>query len=242
MTVLSTQGLAKSFRGFVAVGGVSLEIEQGELRGLIGSNGAGKSTLLHLIYGQLDADRGSIHFGDTDVTRLPAHKRARLGMGLVFQVTSIFPELTVEENLMLGALPKIPGTSLPVDRDEIERVLNLVELTDVRDQSASHLSHGRQQWLEIGMVLLARPRLLLLDEPTSGMTRAESRQTAQLLNNLQAAGTIEAMIVVEHNIEFIRLVSDRVTVMHRGSVLADGTIDEVQNNPEVQASFLGRLQ
>lgn len=242
MTVLSTEGLAKSFRGFVAVGGVSLDIELGEVRGLIGSNGAGKSTLLHLIYGQLHADHGSIHFADTDVTRLPAHKRARLGMGLVFQVTSVFPELTVEENLLLGALPKIPGTSLPVDRGEVERVMDLVELTDVRDQAASHLSHGRQQWLEIGMVLLARPRLLLLDEPTSGMTRAESQQTAKLLNNLQAAGTIEAMIVVEHNIEFIRLVSDRVTVMHRGAVLADGTIDEVQSNPEVQASFLGRLQ
>lgn len=241
MSVLAIDGLTKTFRGFTAVDDISLRIEPGELRGLIGSNGAGKSTLLHLIYGQLEADRGIIRFDDEDVSRLPAHVRARRGMGLVFQITSIFDELTVEENLMLGALPKKPRTRLPVDQVEVERIMELVELADVRHRHASQLSHGRQQWLEIGMVLLAKPKLLLLDEPTSGMTRAESRRTADLLNHLQATDATEAIIVVEHNIEFIRLVSDRVTVMHRGQVLADGTVDDVQSNAEVQASFLGRL-
>ncbi|HUG29719.1 MAG TPA: ATP-binding cassette domain-containing protein [Candidatus Limnocylindria bacterium] len=240
MSVLTINGLTKSFRGFVAVHDVSLDLNSGELRGLIGANGAGKSTLLHLIYGRLQADRGSIRFGDTDVAHLPAHERARLGMGLVFQVTSVFDDLTVEENLLLGALPKVRGTNGSVDRGEVERVLELIQLADVRSRRARHLSHGQQRWLEIGMVLLTQPKLLLLDEPTSGMTRAESRSTAALLRELQAAGAAEAIIVVEHNIEFIRLVSDRVTVMHRGQVLADGTIDEVQANLEVQASYLGR--
>ena len=242
MSVLAIDGLTKGFRGFVAVRDVSLELNRGELRGLIGANGAGKSTLLHLIYGRLQADHGSIRFGDTDVTDLRARERARLGMGLVFQMTSVFDDLTVEENLLLGALPKLPGADRSVGGDEVERVLELIALTGSRGRRARHLSHGQRRWLEIGMVLLTGPKLLLLDEPTSGMTRAESRSTASLLRELQAASAAEAMIVVEHNIEFIRLVSDRVTVMHRGEVLADGTVDEVQANPEVQASYLGRRQ
>jgi urea transport system ATP-binding protein len=240
VTVLTIDGLTKRFRGFVAVHDVSLDLDPGELRGLIGANGAGKSTLLHLIYGRLQADGGTIRFGDTDVTRLHAHERARLGMGLVLQVTSVFDDLTVEENLLLGALPKLPGTEASAGPGEVQRVLDLIELADVRSRRARHLSHGQRRWLEIGIVLLTKPKLLLLDEPTSGMTRAESRRTASLLRDMQAAGAAEAMIVVEHNIEFIRLVSDRVTVMHRGEVLADGTIEEVQANTEVQASYLGR--
>ena len=240
MSYLQLQGLAKRYGGFVAVDDVSLELNGGELRGLIGANGAGKSTLLHLVYGRLRADHGTIRFGDTDVTHLRARERARLGMGLVFQMTSVFDDLTIEENLLLGALPKLPGAERPVDRGEVEKVLELIELADIRRRRARHLSHGQRRWLEIGMVLLTKPKLLLLDEPTSGMTRAESRSTASLLRELQAARAAEAMIVVEHNIEFIRLVSDRVTVMHRGAVLADGTIDEVHANPEVQASYLGR--
>ena len=240
MSILVLDSLTRSFNGFVAVDGVSLELGAGELRGLIGANGAGKSTLLHLIYGRLLADGGSIRFVDTDVTNLPAHQRARLGMGMVFQTTSVFSDLTVEENLLLGALPKLPGREASADGAELERVLRLTELAGVRARRARQLSHGEQRWLEIGMVLLTRPKLLLLDEPTSGMTQDESRRTASLLREIQAAGGAEAMIVVEHNIEFIRLVSDRVTVMHRGAVLADGTIDEVQANRDVQASYLGR--
>jgi urea transport system ATP-binding protein len=240
VSVLAIEGLTKSFRGFTAVNHVSLDLQSGELRGLIGANGAGKSTLLHLIYGKIAADEGTIRFGDHDVTALPAYQRARLGMGLKFQVTSVFGDLTVEENLLLGILPKPSGRRASVDRAEVDRVLDLVELTPQRNRRARHLSHGEQQWLEIGMVLLTRPQLLLLDEPTSGMTRAESRRTAGLLRDLQAARAAEAMVVVEHNIEFISLVSDRVTVMHRGAVLADGTVAEVQANPDVQRSYLGR--
>lgn len=264
MSVLSVSGLGKSFAGFKAVDNVDLELEQGEMLGLIGANGAGKSTLLHLIYGRLHPDRGSIRFNGTDVTLLPVTNRARMGMGLVFQITSVFDGLTVDENLVLGALPK--GTVSPpsepfpppasvggggaegdgggwraTDHGAIEKVIDLVGLRSLRGRSAGQLGHGEKQRLEIGMVLLTRPSLLLLDEPTSGMTEAESRHTAGLLQTLRSEGAIAAAIVVEHNIEFIRLVADRVTVMHRGSVLADGPIDQVQDDPAVQASFLGRL-
>ena len=261
MSVLTVRGIGKSFSGLKAVDNVDLAVDQGEMLGLIGANGAGKSTLLHLIYGRLRAERGSISFNGTDVTLLPVTSRARMGMGLVFQIISVFEGLTVDENLRLGAMPKGP-VSPPSERSErwgeypeggrgaeseevspgrIEEVIDLVDLRAVRNRSAGKLGHGEKQRLEIGMVLLTRPSLLLLDEPTSGLTQAESRRTADLLHNLRTDGAIQAAIVVEHNIEFIRLVRDRVTVMHRGSVLADGPIDEVQNDPAVQASFLGRL-
>jgi urea transport system ATP-binding protein len=242
VSVLTVSDLGKSFAGLKAVDNVDLEVERGEMVGLIGANGAGKTTLLHLIYGRIRPERGSIRFNGTDVTLLPVTARARLGMGLVFQIISVFDGLTVEENLLLGALPKDPARSDPVDQTEVEKVIDLVDLQAVRDRSAGRLGHGEKQRLEIGMVLLTRPTLLLLDEPTSGMTAAESRRTAGLLQTLRSEGAIDAAIVVEHNIEFIRLVADRVTVMHRGSVLADGPIDQVQNDPAVQASFLGRLQ
>jgi len=239
--VLAVEAVTKSFGGLVAVDHVTLRLESGEVRGLIGSNGAGKSTLLDLVFGRLQPDSGTIGFGDTDVSRLPPAARARLGMGLVLQVPSVFPDLTVEQNLRLGAFPKRLSSPAGNPAGEIDRALELVELAPLRKERAGHLSHGRRQWLEIGMVLLTRPRLLLLDEPTSGMTRAESRHTASLLRQLQAAGDVAAMIVVEHNIEFVGLVSDEVTVMHRGAVLADGTIEKVQADPAVQAAYLGRL-
>ena len=241
MTVLQTRNLTRSFSGLTAVDGVDMTLAAGEIRGLIGSNGAGKSTLLHLIYGLLVPDEGAVLFGNEDVTLLSGGERARRGMGLVFQIADVFGDLTVEQNLHLGALPKRPGARLQLDREAVDRVLALIDLTELRKTRADHLSHGRKQWLEIGMVLLTRPRLLLLDEPTSGMTRAESRATAVLLKRLRRHDHVEAMIIVEHNIEFIQLVSDRVTVMHRGAVLAEGTVGEVQENPEVQAAYLGRL-
>jgi urea transport system ATP-binding protein len=234
--------LGKSFSGLRAVDSVDLKVDRGEMLGLVGANGAGKSTLLHLIYGRIRPERGSIHFKGTDVTEVPVMGRARMGMGLVFQITSVFDGLTVGENLRLGALPKGGVSSDPIEQDEVEKVIDLVDLGSVRKRRASNLGHGEKQRLEIGMVLLTRPSLLLLDEPTSGMTRAESQRTAGLLRTLRAEEAIDAAIVVEHNIEFIRLVADRVTVLHRGSVLADGPIDQVQNNQAVQDSFLGRLR
>jgi ABC-type uncharacterized transport system ATPase subunit len=240
MNVLAVEDLTKSFGGFLAVDGVTFSVEQGQMRGLIGANGAGKTTLLHLICGRLRPNQGTVNFRGEDVTRLPANARARLGMGLVLQMTSVFDGLTVEENLLLGAHHKTRPLP-PVDLGEVGRVLQVIELERSRHRFAGSLSHGEKQWLEIGMVLLTRPGLLLLDEPTSGMTRAESRRTAELLHQLRAEKATDAVVVVEHNIEFIKLVSDRVTVMHRGSVLADGIVEEVQADPDVQKAYLGRL-
>lgn len=234
--------MTRSFDGFTAVDDVSLTLESGEMRGLIGSNGAGKSTLLHLIYGQLIADEGSIEFEAHEVSQMPAGERARRGMGLVFQVANVFDDLTVEQNLVLGAMPKSLGAKDVFDEAAVDRALETIELADSRHRRASHLSHGQKQWLEIGMVLLTQPKLLLLDEPTSGMTRAESTRTAELLRGLQETGTVKSMLIVEHNIEFIRLVSDQVTIMHRGSILAEGTISEIREDEEVRAAFLGRLR
>lgn len=237
--ILEVRNLTKDFAGFVAVRDVSLTLEHGEMRGLIGSNGAGKSTLLHLIYGREYPDEGAVVFGGRDVAHLSPWRRARLGMALKFQVTSVFNDLTVEDNLRLGAQPKTRVQAAREDR--LEEVLGLTELQSKRSWRAGHLSHGEVQWLEIGMVLLTQPALLLLDEPTSGMTRAESRRTAELLHALRRRRAVEAMIIVEHDLEFIRLVSDRVTVMHRGSVLAEGAVADIQGNAAVQDAYLGRL-
>jgi urea transport system ATP-binding protein len=237
--VLDVKGVSKSFAGFIALDDVSLTLWRGEMRGLIGSNGAGKSTLLHLIYGRELPDEGAIFFEGDPVSGLPPFQRARLGMALKFQVTSVFDDLTVEENLALGAQTKTRVR--PGRRERIDEVLDLVELGPKRSWRARELSHGELQWLEIGMVLLTDPVLLLLDEPTSGMTRAESRRTADLLHSLREQQAVAAMIIVEHDLEFIRLVSDNVTVLHRGSVLAEGTVAEVQANDDVQDAYLGRL-
>lgn len=241
MNLLTVTRVTKSFSGFKAVDDVSIAIKSGEVRGLIGSNGAGKSTLLHLIYGQLAPDQGTIEYRDTDVTKSSAGDRARHGMGLVYQIANVFDDLTVEQNLRLGAMPKDLGASPAGEQAAIDQTLATIELEHASQRSVGELSHGQRQWLEMGMVLLTRPSLLLLDEPTSGMTRSESTRTARLLRDLSEGGAVESMLVVEHNIEFIELVSDQVTVMHRGSVLAQGTIEQIQADEQVRAAYLGRL-
>lgn len=237
--VLEIEALTKRFAGLVAVDGVSLTVESGEIVGLIGANGAGKTTLLHTVYGRLRSDGGRIHFLGRDVTGLLPRERARMGMGIVFQTTSVFLNLSVEENLRLGAMPKAGRPSLG-DQDAVERMLVTVGLVDERAKPASSLAHGQQQWLEIGMALLADPKLLFLDEPTSGMTRVEARRTAELIRGLRSERSDRTVVVVEHNIDFIAMISDRVVVMHRGRVLADGSMDAVRANPDVQSSYLGR--
>lgn len=240
-TLLEVRSVRKSFGGFAAVDDVSFELRSGEITGLVGSNGAGKTTLLNVLYGKTFADSGSIIMNGTDVTKIPAFERVRLGLGMVFQITSVFHELSVTENLQLGALRK--GREVrPSSDTDIDAILALIGLQSRRFDIASTLSHGEQQWLEIGMVLLAKPQILLLDEPTSGMTRAEAAKTADLCRSLLSNGTVAAIVVVEHNIDFIRRVSERVLVMHRGGIIASGSIDEVQKDQLVRDSFLGRMQ
>ncbi len=242
MTVLlEARAVRKSFGGFTAVKDVSFVLRAGEITGLVGSNGAGKTTLLNVLYGKTHVDSGSIFLNGRDVTEVSAFERVRLGLGMVFQITSVFAELSVTENLRLGALGK--GKELrPSSEDDIVTNLRLIGLESRQYDVASTLSHGEQQWLEIGMVLLAKPQILLLDEPTSGMTKAEAVKTADLCRSLLASGVVQAIVVVEHNIDFIRRVSEIVLVMHRGGIIAAGTIDEVQNDQLVRDSFLGRMQ
>lgn len=238
--LLDVQGLTKRFGGVRAVDGVSFQIGEGKIVGLIGANGAGKTTLLHMLYGRYRADAGTVTLAGDNVTGLTPRAHARLGMGLVFQATSVFLGLSVEENLRLGAMPK-QGRGRPADHQEaVDEMLEIIDLSAQRYIEAASLSHGQQQWLEIGMVLLSGPRLLLLDEPTSGMTHAESRRTAELVRRLQLANPRRAVVVVEHNLEFIRMISDRVMVLHRGRLIADGSIAEVQADRAVQDSYLGR--
>jgi ABC-type uncharacterized transport system ATPase subunit len=240
MPILEVVGLRKSFRGFQALSDVSLELEDHELHGLIGPNGAGKSTLLHLIFGREFPDRGAIMFKGSDISYLEARDRARLGIGLKLQVTSIFPGLTVEENLSLGALART--TRDEVVSDQLHEMMDLIGLAGRRTVPAGQLSHGEAKWLEIGMVLLTRPRLLLLDEPTAGMDPTETRRTAALLRSLRDERLVDAILIVEHDMEFIRQVSDRLTVLHRGRVLAKGSVASVRADPMVRDAYLGRAQ
>ncbi len=237
--VVEARGLSKSFGGFRAVHDVSFELHEHEITGLVGSNGAGKTTLLNLIYGRNSITDGRLLLDGTDVTRQPAFRRVRRGLGMVFQHTTIFPTMGVRENLRLGALRKHPGAD-PSSPDEIEAMLERVGLAEQGDVEAATLSHGEQQWLEIGMVLLAKPTVVLLDEPTSGMTKAEAARMADLCRTLIEQQAVRSMMVVEHNIDFIRHISNHVLVMHRGTIIAAGTIDEVQHDQAVRDAFLGR--
>lgn len=237
--IVEAREVSKSFGGFVAVHDVSFDLPEGEVIGLVGSNGAGKTTLLNLLYGRLELSEGRISFDGSDISDLPAHQRVRRGLGMVFQHTTVFPALGVRENLRLGAMRKGRGSDASSPA-EIDAMLEMIGLSAKQYDIASKLSHGEQQWLEIGMVLLTKPALLLLDEPTSGMTRSEAARMADLCRRLVAERTVRAVVVVEHNIDFIRRVSNRVLVMHRGTIIASGTIDEVQNDQAVRDAFLGR--
>jgi ABC-type uncharacterized transport system ATPase subunit len=239
-SVLAMQGISTVLGGYLALDRVDFTVDRGEVRGLIGSNGAGKSTLLNVVVGRVEPDAGSVEFLGAEMRAVPAWRRARLGIALKFQVSTVFERLSIEENMRLGAQPKERGGSGNLDL--VGDVLDLVGLGPKRDRVAAELGHGERQWLEIGMVLLTGPKLLLLDEPTSGMTLGESHRTAELIDRLRRSGRVEAMVVVEHDIDFIRLVSDRVTVLHRGRVLASGQVDEVQADPAVRDAYLGRLQ
>jgi branched-chain amino acid transport system ATP-binding protein len=240
--ILATHGVSKLFGAFAAVSNVSIEVRSGEVRGLIGPNGAGKSTLLHVLAGRHEASAGRILFEGRDITRLQPRQRARLGMGIKFQITSVVNGATVEENVMLAAQAREPwwrlfGGADAECRDEVATLIEQVGLAAKRKWLAGWLSHGEQQWLEIAMVLGLRPRVLLLDEPTSGMSVRETLATAELIDRLRAN---LAVVVVEHDIAFIKLISDRLTVLNRGEVLAEGTVAEVEQNELVQAAYLRR--
>ncbi|MEV4574728.1 urea ABC transporter ATP-binding protein UrtD [Nonomuraea jabiensis] len=229
------------FDGFRALDGVDLTVPEGELRFLIGPNGAGKTTLIDVITGLTRPAAGSVRFGEHDLVGRKEHQIVRLGVGRTFQTSVVFEELTVVENLDLAASFRKPLWSLARRRkgvsEAVEEALARTGLEALAERSAGVLSHGQRQWLEIGMLLAQRPRLLLLDEPVAGMSSDERERTGELLTRIADDHTV---IVVEHDMEFLRRHASTVTVLHEGRVLVEGSVDEVSADPRVQEVYLGR--
>ena len=231
-----------SFNGFRAVNGVDLRVTKGELRCLIGPNGAGKTTVLDMICGKAKPTSGSIVFEGRTLNDLEEHQISRAGIGRKFQVPSVFRELTVLQNLEVayskhtGVFANCLRFGRDSQRDGLEKLAELVGLQDHLETDAGHLSHGQTQWLEIALLLAQDPQLILMDEPTAGMTAQETHKTAELFNRLKGRHTL---IVVEHDMGFVKEIGERISVMHQGKVLAEGTVQEIERHPEVRAAYLG---
>jgi urea transport system ATP-binding protein len=242
--LLYLNGVTVSFDGFKALNELSLVVEEGELRTIIGPNGAGKTTMMDVVTGRTRPDSGEVFFrGNTDLTRLDEAAIANLGIGRKFQRPTVFENLSVFENLEL-ALADSRGTWRTLfarltqeRRDRIAGTLERIGLAEHRRRPAGALSHGQKQWLEIGMLLIHDRQLLLLDEPVAGMTDRETEETAELIRSLARDRTI---VVVEHDMAFVRSLAAKVTVLHEGSVLAEGSVEHVQNHPRVIEVYLGR--
>ncbi|MEX0740358.1 MAG: urea ABC transporter ATP-binding protein UrtD [Pseudohongiella sp.] len=241
--ILYIEGLSVSFDGFKALNNLNLYINDGELRCLIGANGAGKTTLMDVVTGKTRCDSGQVYFGQTvDLLRHDEAAIARLGIGRKFQKPTVFEALSVFENLELslktgkGVWFTLMAKLDSAQRDRIDAVLATIGLSALRSRPAGVLSHGQKQWLEIGMLLVSDPRLMLIDEPVAGMTAQETEKTAELLTSLAGERTV---VVVEHDMAFVRSIARTVSVLHQGSVLAEGTMDQVQNNPAVVEVYLG---
>ncbi len=243
-TLLYLEGVTVSFDGFRALNALSLVLEEGEMRAVIGPNGAGKTTMMDVITGKTRPDQGKVIYqAGTDLTKLDEPAIAAMGIGRKFQKPTVFEPLSVWDNLLLAlAGDRRPKFSLWAretanERARIEHILETVRLTEQRQRRAGDLSHGQKQWLEIGMLLAQEPRLLLVDEPVAGMTDAETEQTAELLRDINRT---RAVVVVEHDMAFVRALGVKVTVLHEGSVLAEGSIDRVSEDPKVIEVYLGR--
>jgi urea transport system ATP-binding protein len=243
--ILYMEGVSVSFDGFKALNDLSLYIDEGELRCIIGPNGAGKSTMMDVITGKTRPDTGSVWFGQTlDCLLREPWEIAATGVGRKFQKPTVFEQLSVLENLEVAMqADKRVRISLfacptPAQRQQLDEVLTLIGLSGERDRLAGLISHGQKQWLEIGMLLMQNPRVLLVDEPVAGMTPGEVERTAELLNALAGKHSV---IVVEHDMAFVRAIARKVTVLHQGSVLAEGSMDQVQADPRVQEVYLGEV-
>lgn len=244
--ILYIEGLSVSFDGFKALNDLNLYVNDGELRCLIGANGAGKTTLMDVITGKTRPDSGKVFFGQrVDLLKRTEAEIAMLGIGRKFQKPTVFEFHSVFDNIELALktskdlLPTLFSRTTDAQMDRIDEVLKTIGLKEHRMQLAGALSHGQKQWLEIGMLLASGPRVMLVDEPVAGMTAQETERTAELLNALAGERTV---IVVEHDMEFVRSIAKTVTVLHQGSVLAEGTMNEVQENAAVREVYLGEEQ
>jgi urea transport system ATP-binding protein len=237
--LLRTEGLTKRFQGLLANDGIDFELAGGELRCVIGPNGAGKTTFISMISGHLRPTAGTIWYRGEPITELPVPARARCGIGRKFQTPSVFDNQSVYENAELAVLAAARRRG--AGRARIADVLELVRLADQADVLARNLSHGQRQWLEIGLLLANDAKLLLLDEPTAGMTAEETAATGQLVRRLIAELDIAA-IIIEHDINFIRALAAPITVLHLGRVLVEGSFDDIEHNAEVREVYLGGEQ
>lgn len=243
-SMLYLDGVSVAFDGFKAINELTLAVAPGEMRAVIGPNGAGKTTMMDIITGKTRPDKGDVIFNENiDLTRHDEASIARLGIGRKFQKPTVFETHTVADNLLLSLAGKrsVIKTLLArlsgAERDLIDDILEKIRLTDRRNDQAGDLSHGQKQWLEIGMLLAQDPMVLLVDEPAAGMTDAETMETADLLKRIAGEHTV---IVVEHDMDFVRALDVKVTVLNEGSVLAEGTLDHVSSDPAVIESYLGR--
>lgn len=235
MALVDIKGVSKRFGGLSAISDVSLSVESGEIHCLIGPNGAGKSTLFKLIVGIYPPTSGSIRFADAEITRERPYARVQRGMSIKMQAPSVFKDLPVRQNIHVALQRNRTGRDLD---DEQDRLLTMLDLKDDADRPAGALAHGQQQWLEIGMALALQPRLLLLDEPTAGMSPEETYRTGELVKSLNRQGM--TIIVVEHDMTFVRQIAQRVTVLHLGQVFAHGGLEEIIRDPKVAEIYLGK--
>ncbi|MDE0330876.1 MAG: ABC transporter ATP-binding protein [Nitrospinae bacterium] len=242
MPILETKNLSKHFDALVAVDSVDYSVDSGELRSIIGPNGAGKTTFFNMIAGDLLPTSGQVIFDGEDVSEVPAHERSHLGIGRTYQITNIFPKLSVLENIRIAAQSRkttfnlwstVPSHKELIDKSD--EIIERINLTEKRDELAGTLAHGEQRYLEIGIALATDPKLLLLDEPTAGMSPEETLQTGEFIKSLADPLTI---VLVEHDMEVVLGISDIITVLHNGAFLAEGSVEEVRANAEVQRVYL----
>ena len=245
--ILGVERVKKSFDGFVAINGVSFSIQKGEICSIIGPNGAGKTTLFNLITGHLPIDEGKLTFKDLDITNRPPHQICRLGVGRSFQRTNIFPRLTVFQNIQAAVLVH-RGKSLtffrPVDsffQKETEEILERVGLKEYARTVSGSLSYGFQKQLELGIALASEPELLLLDEPTAGMSAQETHQTIELIGRITREKGL-TLLFTEHDMEVVFSISERIMVLYQGRLIAEGTPHEIRRNPDVQKVYLGETR
>lgn len=239
---IAVENLEVNFNGFKAVNGMNLQVYEGELRVLLGANGAGKTTLMDLISGRTKSTGGKVLLNGKEITNWEEHMIARAGIGRKFQIPDVFKELTIRQNLLIAdcrhtgvfsnVLRRLPRR-LP---ENIEHIVSMTDLGDVLDTEAAILSHGQTQWLEIGILLVQNPLIILLDEPTAGMTAQETQKTAEIITRMKGKHTI---LVVEHDMDFVRSICERITVMHQGKHLAEGTVSEIENSAAVREAYLG---
>ena len=244
--ILETKSLWKNFGSLSAVAGVDLQFKNKELASVIGPNGAGKTTLFNLITGKLKPSQGAVYFEGSEITGLRPYRIARIGIGRIFQITNLFPELTAYENIRVSVLANLKETKrmLTLDHkvtkanEETDRLIELIGLSDKKDTACGVLSHGDQRLIEVGVALAINPSLLLLDEPTGGMGPEETDEMVGFIRDLNEKQDI-TILLVEHDMSVVFSVSERIVVMHQGAVIADGMPDEIRENEKVKEAYLG---